>query len=75
MNYVFSEEIYAKQFGKPKGKGIWAFGDRNKTFLIKAGSNEDPITYDSAKKEVCRILEAQRYPTYKTIYLHPAEDE
>lgn len=73
MNYVFSEEIYVKQLGKPKGKGVWVFGDRNKSFLISAGSSEFPITYDNAKKEVCLKLQEQRYPMYKTIYLHPAE--
>ena len=34
INYVFSEEIYKKEYGKPKGKGAWTFGDRNKTLSL-----------------------------------------
>ena len=50
VNYVFSEEIYKKEYGKPKGKGAWTFGDRNKTFVITVGSDEEPLTYEKAKK-------------------------
>jgi hypothetical protein len=71
INYVFSEEIYKKEYGKPKGKGAWTFGDRNKTFVITVGSDEEPLTYEKAKKAACLELEKQRYPMYKTIYLHP----
>lgn len=71
--YVFSEEIYLKECGKPKGKGIWAFGDRNKTFLITVGSMDKPVTYQEAKKETSSLLAERRYPIYKTIYLHPLE--
>lgn len=71
INYVFSEEIYIEERGKPKGKGVWTFGDRNKTFYIIVGSGEKPLTYSKAKKEACLELEKMRYPMYKTIYLHP----
>lgn len=71
MNYVFSEELYIKEYGKPKRKGAWTFGDRNKDFIITVGSDESPLTYEKAKKAACLILEQQRYPMYKTIYLHP----
>lgn len=71
INYVFSEEIYEERCGKPKGKGVWTFGDRNKTFVITVGSNEEPLTYSKAKKAACMELEKQRYPMYKTVYLHP----
>jgi hypothetical protein len=71
MNYVFSEEIYLKELGKPKGKGIWTFGDRNKTYELKVGSEAEPLTYSKAKKVASAELGKQRYLMYKTIYLHP----
>lgn len=71
INYVFSEEIYIKEYGKPKGKNVWIFGDRNKTFTIIVGSKENPLSYTQAKKAACVELEQMRYPMYKTIYLHP----
>jgi len=69
--YVFSEEIYIKERGKPKGKGAWTFGDRGKSFFITVGSDDVPLTYTKAKAAAGVELEQQRYPMYKTIYLHP----
>lgn len=71
IKYTFSEEIYIEEWGKPKGKRVWTFGDRNKTFVITVGSDENPLDYNKAKKEACLELEKMRYPMYKTIYLHP----
>lgn len=68
--YVFSEELYVEENGKPKGKGKWTFGDRNKTVTFTVGV-EIPLTYEKAKKAVREELEKSRYPMYKTIYLHP----
>lgn len=31
----------------------------------------EPLIYEKAKKAACLELEKQRYPMYKTIYLHP----
>ncbi len=70
MSYVFSEELYEKEMGKPKGKHVWTFGDRNKTFFITVGTEDYPLTYNKAKKVACTELEKLRYPMYKTIYLH-----
>lgn len=70
MNYVFSEEIYERDYGKPKGKGAWTFGDRNKEFLITVGSADKPLTYEKAKAAAIAELKQRRYPVYKTIYLH-----
>lgn len=71
MTYTFSEEIYEKQCGKPRGVGGWTFGDRNKTVTVIVGSEEKPLTYAQAKKAACEELAKMRYPMYKTIYLHP----
>lgn len=70
MNYVFSEELYDEEYGKPKGKGRWTFGDRNKEFSITVG-DPVPLNYEKAKKAACELLKKDRYPMYKTIYLHP----
>lgn len=71
MIYVFSEEIYAAEHGKPKGKGAWVFGDRNKNVCIVVGSMEEPLTYRKAQEVACAVLVKMGYPIYKTVYLHP----
>lgn len=74
MTYVFSEEIYIASHGKtPKKKGVWTFGDRNKTYTINVGSKEEPLTYKKAKEVACKMLIEMSYPMYKTIYLHSME--
>ena len=71
ITYVFSEEIYKEEHRKkPKGKGVWVFGDRNKEVTVTVGV-EKPLTYKKAKLAAAAELEKQRYLMYKTIYLHP----
>ena len=70
LEYVFSEEIYNSVYGKPKGKDIWYFGDRNQTVLVSVGTKEKPIKYSVAKKEAIAELTKLQYPLYKTVYLH-----
>ncbi len=70
IHYIFSDEIYRAAYGRPKGKGIWLFGDRNKEFVITVGSEEQPLNYRTARKVACEALEKMKYPMYKTIYLH-----
>lgn len=73
MTYVFSEELYIAEHGKlrTRQKGVWTFGDRNKTFSITIGSEEEPLTYKKAQEGACAVLIKMGYPMYKTIYLHP----
>lgn len=73
LNYVFSEEIFLENGGKLRGKGAWTFGDRNKTFTLTVGNEEDPLTYERAKMKARAELEEQHHLLYKTIYLHSFE--
>lgn len=70
LEYVFSEEIYRGVYGKPKGKDIWYFGDRNRTVMVTIGSEDKLIKYKTAKKAAIAELEKLQYPLYKTVYLH-----
>lgn len=71
MNYVFSDEIYIKANGKkPRHKGVWVFGDRNKTYTLTVGDEAEPINYTEAKKRISALLDERRSLLYKTVYLH-----
>lgn len=71
MKHTFSEEIFADEYGRPRGKGIWIFGDRNKHMTVTIGSQDEPLDYRKARKLAAIEFEQRRFPIYKTIYLHP----
>lgn len=73
MNYVFTTELYTPVYGRPKGKNVWYFGDRNQTILVRAGSEESPVNYGKAKKIATERLQAEGFPMYKTVYLQPLD--
>lgn len=71
VNYVFSEELYRPVYGRPRGRNIWFFGDRNQVTIVRAGAEDDPIFYSKAKKIAQQKLMEEGYPFYKTVYLLP----
>lgn len=69
INYVFSDEIYRNLYGKPKGKKVWKFGNRDGTEAVIVGTDEKPLTYKEAKKQAVNELIKMRFLIYKTVYL------
>lgn len=69
--YVFDNELFLTENGKPKGKGVWCFGDRNGIVTVVVGTAETPVTYETAMKIAREKLDAVHFPQYKTAYLLP----
>lgn len=74
-NHIFSEELYIAKYGRPKGVNVWYFGDRNEQVsVIRIGSEDEPVSYQKAKKLAEKRLQEEGYPIYKTVYLLPIAD-
>lgn len=74
INYVFSTELYRSKYGRPRGRNIWFFGDRNHNNIVRAGEEDNPIFYSKAKKIASQKLLEEGYPLHQTVYLLPIND-
>lgn len=69
VSYIFSDEVYRNLYGKPKGKRVWKFGNRDGSQAVAVGTEEKPLSYREAQKQVVNELVKIGFPIYKTVYL------